>query len=47
MISTLFTIGLECRQITLDLDAIEHFLRERYGYWGIDIDHEDIFREPS
>ena len=41
MISTLLTIGLECRQVVPDLDAIEHFLRERYNYWEIDVDHDE------
>ncbi len=35
--------GLECRQMTPDLDAIEHFLAERYNYWKDDIEHEKFF----
>lgn len=44
MLDTLIRVyGLECRQITPDIDAIEHFLGERYNYWKDDIDHEKYF----
>jgi hypothetical protein len=43
MMSTLKVLGLECRQLTPDFDAINHFLRYRFNYWKDDIDHEDLF----
>jgi hypothetical protein len=43
MIHTLRLFGLELRQLTPDLKAIDHFLRIRYNYWTDDIKHEDIF----
>jgi hypothetical protein len=43
MMSTLKNLGLECRQHTPDLDAIDYFLRVRYNYWADDIEHEDPF----
>jgi hypothetical protein len=43
MIHTLRHFGLELRQTTPDLRAIDHFLRFRYNYWTDDIEHEDIF----
>ena len=44
MINTITEVyGLECRQNTPDLNAIEHFLGERYNYWKDDIEHEDYF----
>jgi hypothetical protein len=43
MISTIKVLGLECRQQTPDLDAIDHFLRHRYNYWTDDIEHTDPF----
>ena len=39
--------GLECRQITPDIPAIEHLLASRYGYWSDDIPHDDPFAEPQ
>lgn len=46
MLSTLGLLGLECRQVTPDLKAIDHFLRARYNYWTDDIEHEDPFVQP-
>ena len=44
MIDTLRRVyGLECKQMTPDMDAIEHFLGERYNYWKDDIGHEKLF----
>ncbi|MGC1121827.1 MAG: hypothetical protein WBA22_12105 [Candidatus Methanofastidiosia archaeon] len=43
MLSTLKLLGLECRQTTPDLEAIDHFLRMRYNYWTDDIKHTDPF----
>jgi len=43
MIHTLRLLGLEVRQMTPDLKAIDHFLRLRYNYWTDDIEHEDVF----
>jgi hypothetical protein len=43
MLSTLKLLGLECRQATPDLEAIDHFLRVRYNYWTDDIEHTDPF----
>jgi hypothetical protein len=37
MIHTLRLLGLELRQITPDLRAIDHFLRFRYNYWTDDV----------
>jgi hypothetical protein len=45
MIHTLRLLGLQCRQLTPDLKAIDHFLRFRYNYWTDDIDHEDFFSD--
>lgn len=42
-ISTLRNEGLECRQLTPDLPAIDDFLRHRMGYWSDDVDHERVF----
>lgn len=42
-ISTLRNQGLECRQDTPDLPAIDDFLRHRMGYWSDDVDHERVF----
>jgi hypothetical protein len=42
MISTLFSMGLECHQRTPDLPAIEEFLTFRCNYWANDIEHDDI-----
>jgi len=35
--------GLECRQMTPDIDAIEHFLGSRVNYWKDDIKHKKYF----
>jgi hypothetical protein len=43
MVATISNLGLEVRQRTPDLDAIDHFLRNRYNYWTDDIDHENPF----
>lgn len=43
MLSTLKLLGLECRQVTPDFEAIDHFLRVRYNYWTEDIEHNDPF----
>jgi hypothetical protein len=37
MIFTLRLLGLELRQVTPDLSAIDHFLRFRYNYWTDDM----------
>ncbi|PCI11641.1 hypothetical protein COB72_00385 [bacterium] len=42
-ISTLKNEGLECRQLTPDLPAIDDFLRHRMGYWSDDVEHERVF----
>lgn len=42
MISTLENLGLECRQMTPDLPAIEEFLARRCNYWVDDCEHEDL-----
>ncbi len=43
MPSTLKGLGLECHQLTPDIEAIDHFLRIRYRYWSDDIEHNDPF----
>lgn len=44
MIDTLKRVyGLECRQMTPDIDAIRYFLGERYNYWEDDIGHDEYF----
>ncbi len=40
--STLQGHGLQLRQHTPNFNAIDHFLRLRYGYWDEDIEHEPI-----
>lgn len=42
MVSTLQLLGLECRQQTPDLKAIDNFLTHRYNYWTDDISHDDL-----
>ena len=37
--------GLECKQKTPDIPAIERLLADRYGYWHDDVPHEDPFPE--
>ena len=37
--------GLELRQRTPDIPAIERLLAHRYGYWDDDVPHEDPFPE--
>ncbi len=44
MISTLSILGLECRQMTPDFDAINEFLTYRFNYWADDIDHENLLK---
>ena len=39
--------GLELRQITPDIPAIEQLLADRYGYWDDDIPHDDPFAETG
>ena len=39
--------GLDCRQETPDLTAIEQFLADRYGYWEDDMVHDDPFPETG
>lgn len=36
-------VGLELRQKTPDIQAIDHFLAARYRYWDDDVQHEDFF----
>lgn len=43
--STLQGHGLQLRQHTPNINAIDHFLRLRYGYWDEDIEHEPILQE--
>ncbi|HVQ38103.1 MAG TPA: hypothetical protein VMS31_11255, partial [Pyrinomonadaceae bacterium] len=45
MIHTLRLLRLECRQMTPDLKAIDHFLRFRYNYWSDDVEHDELFPE--
>lgn len=41
MLDTIVRVyGLECRQMTPDINAIEHFLGARYNYWKDDIEHD-------
>jgi len=47
MIHTLRLLDLECRQMTPDLKAIDHFLRFRYKYWIDDIAHDEIFSQAA
>jgi hypothetical protein len=42
MLSTCKLLGLECRQIKPDLEAIDDFLRYRYNYWTDDVPHEEL-----
>jgi hypothetical protein len=46
-LSTLQQHGFTINQRTPDFPAIEKFLRYRYHYWELDIEHEDPFKEPS
>ena len=39
--------GLELRQRTPDIPAIEQLLADRYGYWDDDIPHDDPFAETG
>ena len=43
-LATLKTLGLEIHQQTPNFEAIDDFLRERFGYWTDDVEHEDPFR---
>ena len=43
MLSLVKHWGLECRQITPDISAIEQFLADRYGYWDEDVPHDNPF----
>ena len=36
-------VGLELRQRTPDIQAIDHFLAARYRYWDDDVPHKDFF----
>lgn len=47
MIHTLRFLNLECRQMTPDLKAIDHFLRFRYNYWIDDVAHDEIFSQAA
>ena len=47
MLSLLKHWGLECRQRTPDLRAIERLLAGRYGYWDDDVPHDDPFPDPK
>lgn len=47
MLFTLRLYGLESRQRTPDLKAMDHFLRHRYNYWTDDIEHDDPFIDES
>lgn len=44
-LSTLKNEGLECRQRTPDIGAIDDFLRHRYNYWIDDVEHADLFND--
>lgn len=45
MLSLVKLWGLELRQRTPDIPAIEQLLADRYGYWDDDVLHEDPFPE--
>lgn len=45
MLSTIKLLGLECHQLTPNLEAIDNFLRYRYNYWTDDVSHEDTFKD--
>ena len=47
MLSLLNHWGLECRQETPDIPAIERLLAARYGYWDEDVPHEDPFPDTG
>lgn len=43
MLSFLNVLKLEIKQNTPDIDAINHFLANRYNYWSDDIEHDSFF----
>ena len=43
MLSLVKIWGLECRQMTPDIAAIEQLLADRYGYWDEDVMHKNPF----
>ena len=47
MLSLVNHWGLECRQITPDILAIEQLLADRYGYWDEDVSHDNPFPSSS
>ena len=47
MMSLLKIWGLECRQETPDVPAIEQLLEARYGYWVDDVPHVDPFPDSD
>ena len=47
MMSLLKIWGLECRQETPDVPAIERLLEARYGYWVDDVPHVDPFPDSD
>jgi len=46
-LSTLKGLGMECHQLTPNLDAIMALLAERFRYWEDDVDHTDPFTDQS
>jgi hypothetical protein len=46
-VSTLQQHGFSVNQQAPDFRAIERFLRHRYHYWEIDVDHDDPFAEDD
>ena len=46
MLSLLNHWGLECKQRTPDMPAIERLMANRYGYWDDDVPHDDPFPKP-
>ena len=47
MLSLVKHWGLECRQTTPDISAIERLLANRYGYWEDDALHDDPFPDKE
>ena len=47
MMSLLIHWGLELRQRTPNIPAIERLLADRYGYWDADVPHDDPFPDST
>ena len=47
MLSLIKHWGLDCRQETPDISAIEGLLASRYGYWDDDVPHDDPFPDTE